>query len=440
MAMARDGSRNSAIASCRLAWRIAAALAVLMIANVAGWSLYASGRQTAQSANEKHDQDVAARDGELTENQNQPEPKEPPDPPARAVGVLERQISGGFELAGQVCNAEGQPLEQVTLLIIRKTWPGGKYCQQAFSESTDANGRFVLPEFLPADNQFAFLVAAVKEGFAIQSVYKLMKQSPVEAPEPVSLRLETSEPLTLIVRDAAGQPAANLEVIPSERTPKGGERQLVYGDGSEFVAKRTDDQGRVELNWFRAGDQAQVSLHYPDGDWKDREFTVTEAGAEIEISATDEPAQQTARPPGVTQFPERGWTVRTPFPVILLCVACAALGVFYFWLIIRVINRRERWAKRTAAALTLVALVLGYPASIGPAVWLASRGYISSASWENASQVYAPVNAALGYICKPLPQRAQIWVYYLSNNYVQIWLPQPSIQWPDFDQFDEVGE
>jgi hypothetical protein len=39
----------------------------------------------------------------------------------------------------------------------------------------------------------------------------------------------------------------------------------------------------------------------------------------------------------------------------------------------------------------------------------------------------------LGFICQPLPQRAQGWVYYLFNNYVQAWLPEPHFQWPDFD-------
>jgi hypothetical protein len=56
-----------------------------------------------------------------------------------------------------------------------------------------------------------------------------------------------------------------------------------------------------------------------------------------------------------------------------LAVAFAALCV---WLGVRVFNRRERWAKWTAAVALVVAFVV-YPLSAGPFVWLYDRGYIS---------------------------------------------------------------
>ncbi|HEY2252511.1 MAG TPA: hypothetical protein VGH74_15665 [Planctomycetaceae bacterium] len=36
-----------------------------------------------------------------------------------------RRISGGFDLTGTIVDDSNQPLENATLLIIRKTWPGG---------------------------------------------------------------------------------------------------------------------------------------------------------------------------------------------------------------------------------------------------------------------------------------------------------------------------
>ncbi len=52
-----------------------------------------------------------------------------------------------------------------------------------------------------------------------------------------------------------------------------------------------------------------------------------------------------------------------------------ALGVvfaaFVVWLTVRIVNRRERWAKRTALAFVVV-LVL-YPLSMGPAYWITGR-------------------------------------------------------------------
>jgi hypothetical protein len=49
-------------------------------------------------------------------------------------------------------------------------------------------------------------------------------------------------------------------------------------------------------------------------------------------------------------------------------IAGLASAAFAVWLVVRIVNRRERWAKRTAVALSII-LVL-YPLSVGPAVWL----------------------------------------------------------------------
>ena len=46
-----------------------------------------------------------------------------------------------------------------------------------------------------------------------------------------------------------------------------------------------------------------------------------------------------------------------------LCVAFAAFAV---WLTVRIINRRERWAKRAAVGLVVLAM---YPLGVGPFYW-----------------------------------------------------------------------
>jgi hypothetical protein len=74
----------------------------------------------------------------------------------------------------------------------------------------------------------------------------------------------------------------------------------------------------------------------------------------------------------------------------VLLTILGSLGIcvsaFCFWLVIRIINRRERWAKRVLTT-TLVLPVL-YVAGFGPAAWLAS--------WELAPKglvawVYFPI-------------------------------------------------
>src|SRR4051812_38681991 len=61
---------------------------------------------------------------------------------------------------------------------------------------------------------------------------------------------------------------------------------------------------------------------------------------------------------------EAGWT--------LAGVALAAISA---WLAIRIVNRGERWAKRTAAGL--IVLLILYPLSMGPFWWFDARARLS---------------------------------------------------------------
>ena len=51
--------------------------------------------------------------------------------------------------------------------------------------------------------------------------------------------------------------------------------------------------------------------------------------------------------------------------ITTLAVIGMTSAAFAVWLAIRIINRRERWAKWTAVALSLIAIA-GYPLSMGP--------------------------------------------------------------------------
>jgi len=77
----------------------------------------------------------------------------------------------------------------------------------------------------------------------------------------------------------------------------------------------------------------------------------------------------------------------------IVAVLGVAFAAFCIWLTVRIVNRRERWAKRTAVAL--VAL-LGYPLSIGPFVFLRFHGYMSDQTWNAmVSSVYWPLEKCL---------------------------------------------
>lgn len=62
--------------------------------------------------------------------------------------------------------------------------------------------------------------------------------------------------------------------------------------------------------------------------------------------------------------------VRIVLPAFVVAFAACCI-----WLTVRIINRRERWAKRTALAL-LAGLPLLYVLSVGPAKWLNHRHWL----------------------------------------------------------------
>ncbi len=64
---------------------------------------------------------------------------------------------------------------------------------------------------------------------------------------------------------------------------------------------------------------------------------------------------------------------------------------FCIWLTVRIINRRERWAKRMAVATAV--LLLAYPLSEGPANWLDRRGLLPIWSYRPLfGNLYVPLN------------------------------------------------
>jgi hypothetical protein len=63
----------------------------------------------------------------------------------------------------------------------------------------------------------------------------------------------------------------------------------------------------------------------------------------------------------------------------LLSTLAVAFAAFCVWLTVRIVNRRERWAKRTAVSLVVV--LVGYPLSFGPAMW--TMGWLLKAGQIN---------------------------------------------------------
>jgi hypothetical protein len=71
---------------------------------------------------------------------------------------------------------------------------------------------------------------------------------------------------------------------------------------------------------------------------------------------------------------------------IAFLFAALAFSAFCLWLAVRVVNRRERWAKWTLAAI--VALPVLYIASFGPACWITSRMKVGQ---DSVTIIYRPI-------------------------------------------------
>jgi hypothetical protein len=127
-------------------------------------------------------------------------------------------------------------------------------------------------------------------------------------------------------------------------------------------------------------------------------------------------------------FPLRSHRGYNPGMSFLLPALAVASAAFCIWLTVRIVNRRERWAKRTG--LGLCALVVLYPLSSGPAHWLNTRflpvgpapmGLASDEAddapddWSLCDYVYAPVELAV--------DRSPDWLQSLYyNRYIAWWV------------------
>jgi glucan phosphoethanolaminetransferase (alkaline phosphatase superfamily) len=90
---------------------------------------------------------------------------------------------------------------------------------------------------------------------------------------------------------------------------------------------------------------------------------------------------------------------------ISLLTLGVAFAAFAVWLVVRIINRREKWAKRTAMAL--VAVLATYLLSFGPACWWLSEPIQNFPNVNNGgpprrvSRLYVP----LGWVVENGPKQ-----------------------------------
>jgi len=72
---------------------------------------------------------------------------------------------------------------------------------------------------------------------------------------------------------------------------------------------------------------------------------------------------------------------------LALSIFGTAFAAFCVWLTVRIINRRERWAKRMAV---LLVVFVSYPLSLAPAFWI--HPYLPDPAQDAMRLIYEPLH------------------------------------------------
>ncbi len=201
--------------------------------------------------------------------------------PPGLLAMLDNDWSG--TVSGTVNSEDGFPIQGATLLVTVKTWPDGSYCQRAYSAVANSNGRFSIAGVCPTNDHYEVQVTAIASNHELKSCYK---EFDTGESEPFYFELGASSGVTLVVEDEFGSPLPNVQVLPHERTDRRGNTHSVYFDSGQPMIATTDQQGRVKIPYFRAGDQFTVLIH-SRGDWVPLETIAPATGEFASVRATD---------------------------------------------------------------------------------------------------------------------------------------------------------
>ncbi len=170
--------------------------------------------------------------------------------------VAHPAAASAVHVEGRVIDSAGHPLADCIVLAIRKTWPKNRFRQDGLSQKTDKDGRFRFEKFAAGNGQYAFLLTVATEGYALSSVYQVVKEGSQQ--EPIELVVEKNDQVVFTVVDESGQPLHGIALSPAVRNISGGEPHLNYHLHSAAAAKTTDSDGRVGLSFWKRGESGSL--------------------------------------------------------------------------------------------------------------------------------------------------------------------------------------
>ncbi len=169
--------------------------------------------------------------------------------------AIEVEKQEGKDLAGNVVDDGGKAVAGADVLLIYKSWPGGRYQQQALKSKTDQDGNFKFANLYQSGKRTAFLVTLLKDGYSLQSQYvPNLEGDDVD----FQFKLDKADPLRVQLVDKDGKPLAKAVVIPVQRKTFTGDEFFIYSQSGPDIARRADADGKIDLNYFRRGDSASI--------------------------------------------------------------------------------------------------------------------------------------------------------------------------------------
>ena len=177
-----------------------------------------------------------------------------------------------LDLTGTVSGPNG-PVQDATVTLIFKSWPNGQFNQKKLATSTDENGKFVFKELYSKDMQTAYLVSIVKEGFTLESKYWVNDKR--RKIKPVKMRVKKAVAKTLTIYDKEGNavPDTDVFVLSRNTNADGTKGDFIYNQSRDDVMQQTDEDGKVTMAYFEAGDEAKIGAII-DGQMVELKFKV----------------------------------------------------------------------------------------------------------------------------------------------------------------------
>lgn len=205
----------------------------------------------------------------------------------KKYGATQRTHADWSNLNGNVIDQQGEPLPNTNILVVIKTWPtGGGYSQIPYTTETDRDGNYVIEKIVPRRGGFAVQIAAVRRGYSFEANYEERQQTSDSDYSPVNFRLQKAQSVIGVVLDSDRNPIPGATVYPSGRLTHNKQR-FVYGDSAGPIHLTTDENGKVQLDYFAVGDNAMVSMKHPDGaSWQTLDFKIETTSETVELIAS----------------------------------------------------------------------------------------------------------------------------------------------------------